>query len=79
MVACDAEDCPREWFHLECVGLGRAPGRNARWFCEECQERLRLGGQGAGGGGGVGNGIGIGNGSASGQLGQAMVGGRRGH
>lgn len=73
MVACDADDCPREWFHLECVGLGRAPGKNARWFCEECKERLRLGGTGgtSGGrsssigavavGGGAGNG---GNGSA---------------
>ena len=25
MVACDAEGCPREWFHLECVGLEVAP------------------------------------------------------
>lgn len=40
MVACDAEDCPREWFHLECVGLGRAPGRNAKWYCDECKEKL---------------------------------------
>lgn len=54
MVACDAEDCPREWFHLECVGLGRAPGRNARWFCEECKERLE--GVGKGDGGNAGNG-----------------------
>lgn len=48
MVACDAEDCPREWFHLECVGLERAPGRNARWFCGECGERLKglIGGAG---------------------------------
>lgn len=28
MVACDAQDCPREWFHLNCVGLTRAPGKN---------------------------------------------------
>ncbi len=28
MVACDAEGCPREWFHLDCVGLARAPTRN---------------------------------------------------
>ncbi len=28
MVACDAKDCPREWFHLNCVGLTRAPGKN---------------------------------------------------
>jgi hypothetical protein len=25
MVACDAVECPREWFHLECVGLKVAP------------------------------------------------------
>jgi len=28
MVACDMEGCPREWFHLDCVGLARAPNRN---------------------------------------------------
>lgn len=25
MVACDMESCPREWFHLDCVGLTKAP------------------------------------------------------
>ena len=28
MVACDAKDCPREWFHLNCVGLTKPPGKN---------------------------------------------------
>ncbi|KAI9711156.1 MAG: hypothetical protein M1812_007260, partial [Candelaria pacifica] len=28
MVACDADDCPREWFHLDCVGLTKAPKGN---------------------------------------------------
>ncbi|KAI9806157.1 MAG: hypothetical protein M1833_004564 [Piccolia ochrophora] len=28
MVACDADACPREWFHLECVGLSKAPTKN---------------------------------------------------
>ena len=28
MVACDADDCPREWFHLSCVGLEKAPGKS---------------------------------------------------
>jgi Inhibitor of growth proteins N-terminal histone-binding len=29
MVACDAGDsCPREWFHLSCVGLTKAPTKN---------------------------------------------------
>lgn len=74
MVACDAEDCPREWFHLECVGLGRAPGRNARWFCEECKERLRVGA--ASGSGVIGMGVGVGAGQA--QLVGGGGGGRRG-
>ena len=30
MVACDAESCPREWFHLDCVGLEKAPGKNSK-------------------------------------------------
>ncbi|KAI9777595.1 MAG: hypothetical protein M1839_008649 [Geoglossum umbratile] len=29
MVGCDAGDsCPREWFHLDCVGLTKAPTKN---------------------------------------------------
>ncbi|KAI1434967.1 hypothetical protein GGR50DRAFT_659548 [Xylaria sp. CBS 124048] len=32
MVACDAEDCEREWFHLDCVGLKAAPPSNSK--CE---------------------------------------------
>ena len=32
MVACDAKDCPTEWFHLECVGLEKAPGKNSKWI-----------------------------------------------
>ena len=35
MVACDAIDCPKEWFHLECAGLDRAPGRNGKWLIPE--------------------------------------------
>lgn len=29
MVACDMETCPREWFHLDCVGLTKAPKGNS--------------------------------------------------
>jgi hypothetical protein len=28
MVACDGPSCPREWFHLDCVGLQKAPKGN---------------------------------------------------
>ncbi|KAL2127417.1 hypothetical protein VTI74DRAFT_10768 [Chaetomium olivicolor] len=43
MVACDGEGCPREWFHLECVGLKVAPKGNAKWYCEDCKKRLKIG------------------------------------
>lgn len=32
MVACDAEGCAKEWFHLECVGLRVAPKGNGKSF-----------------------------------------------
>lgn len=28
MVGCDMESCSREWFHLKCVGLQKAPSKN---------------------------------------------------
>ena len=30
MVACDMETCAREWFHLDCVGLAKAPTKNGK-------------------------------------------------
>lgn len=39
MVACDAIDCPKEWFHLECAGLDRAPGRNGKWSIQKLLSR----------------------------------------
>ena len=39
MVACDNDDCPREWFHLPCVNLEKAPIGRTKWFCsDECKE-----------------------------------------
>ncbi|KAH0537249.1 hypothetical protein FGG08_005951 [Glutinoglossum americanum] len=43
MVACDADSCPKEWFHLDCVGLTKAPTKNAKWYCDECKDSLRKG------------------------------------
>lgn len=31
MVACDSDDCEREWFHLECVGLKVPPKQNGMY------------------------------------------------
>jgi len=39
MVACDKPDCPRQWFHLECIGLKSVP-KSAKWYCDECRETL---------------------------------------
>ncbi|KIM87681.1 hypothetical protein PILCRDRAFT_815263 [Piloderma croceum F 1598] len=37
MVACDNENCEREWFHLGCVGLERSPADDESWYCRDCQ------------------------------------------
>lgn len=41
MVACDADGCPREWFHLECVGLKVAPGSKGKSQFAQCQTMKR--------------------------------------
>lgn len=41
MVACDNDACPREWFHLSCVGLTKPPGKNVKWYCNECKDNMR--------------------------------------
>ncbi|KAJ5905432.1 uncharacterized protein N7473_002348 [Penicillium subrubescens] len=43
MVACDNDACPREWFHLSCVGMTKPPGKNVKWYCNECKENMRRG------------------------------------
>ncbi|KAI0271484.1 hypothetical protein BC834DRAFT_966957 [Gloeopeniophorella convolvens] len=37
MVACDDNECEREWFHLPCIGLEVAP--EGVWFCEACKAK----------------------------------------
>ena len=40
MVACDNEDCVREWFHLECTGLRALPPARSTWYCDECKGNM---------------------------------------
>ncbi|PYH28587.1 putative PHD finger domain protein (Ing1) [Aspergillus neoniger CBS 115656] len=40
MVACDNDACPREWFHLSCVGLTKPPGKNVKWYCNDMKIKL---------------------------------------
>lgn len=37
MVGCDGENCEREWFHLECIGLRALPPASSNWYCDECK------------------------------------------
>lgn len=43
MIACDNEDCDKEWFHLTCVGLEELPPRRTKWYCPDCRKKLKLG------------------------------------
>ena len=43
MVACDNDDCPREWFHLGCTELKEAPAEEEVWYCRECRPKFRKG------------------------------------
>lgn len=36
MIACDNSMCSIEWFHLDCVGLKRAP--MGKWYCSSCRK-----------------------------------------
>lgn len=40
MVACDGDQCGKEWFHLECLGL-TSPPKSDTWYCNECSPRVR--------------------------------------
>ena len=37
MVACDNDECPRQWFHFQCVGMPQAPEENTEWYCKDCE------------------------------------------
>jgi len=39
MIACDDEDCEREWFHLNCIGLASVP--DGSWFCDACRAKQK--------------------------------------
>ncbi|XP_054167402.1 inhibitor of growth protein 3-like isoform X2 [Oppia nitens] len=40
MVACDNEDCEKEWFHYGCVDITQPP--KGKWYCPECTDKLKL-------------------------------------
>mmetsp|Transcript_12503 Transcript_12503/g.31764 ORF Transcript_12503/g.31764 Transcript_12503/m.31764 type:complete len:311 (+) Transcript_12503:396-1328(+) len=39
MVACDADDCAWEWFHIECVGIQPHLMPKGKWLCPECRKK----------------------------------------
>ncbi|GAQ04284.1 hypothetical protein ALT_1605 [Aspergillus lentulus] len=46
MICCENQDCDKEWFHLECVGLSEVPSRTAKWFCPDCRVKFHKGNDG---------------------------------
>jgi inhibitor of growth protein 4 len=34
MIACENNECKKEWFHLECVKLKEIP--TGMWYCNDC-------------------------------------------
>ncbi|KAJ5103428.1 hypothetical protein N7532_003957 [Penicillium argentinense] len=38
MICCENQDCDKEWFHLDCVGLSEVPPRTSKWFCPSCRQ-----------------------------------------
>lgn len=43
MIACDNEDCEKEWFHLDCLQLNGMPPRRTKWYCPDCRKKLKVG------------------------------------
>lgn len=39
MVGCENSECPREWFHISCLGLKSVPTEE-HWYCPECRTAL---------------------------------------
>ncbi|KAB8296840.1 hypothetical protein EYC80_002252 [Monilinia laxa] len=46
MIACENDNCEKEWFHLECVGLTAIPPRTTKWYCQDCRVILGIGEKG---------------------------------
>ena len=38
-IGCDSANCPKEWFHLSCVGIKRIPKGN--WYCKLCKKQKK--------------------------------------
>ncbi|KAL4810322.1 hypothetical protein BDV18DRAFT_130764 [Aspergillus unguis] len=46
MICCENQDCDREWFHLDCVGLSEVPSRTTKWYCPDCRSKFNKPSQG---------------------------------
>ncbi|KAI5804494.1 hypothetical protein EDC01DRAFT_779361 [Geopyxis carbonaria] len=43
MVACENDDCPKVWFHIDCVGLKKEEAEmpDLKWYCPICKDDTR--------------------------------------
>ncbi|KAL3423679.1 PHD-finger domain-containing protein [Phlyctema vagabunda] len=46
MIGCENDQCEKEWFHLECVGLTEIPARTTKWYCPDCRVNFDAGERG---------------------------------
>ncbi|POS85776.1 hypothetical protein EPUL_003485, partial [Erysiphe pulchra] len=46
MIACEGQNCEKEWFHIECVGLLDVPPRTTKWYCPSCRVSFGIGEKG---------------------------------
>ncbi|KAK8900685.1 hypothetical protein QC760_010675 [Botrytis cinerea] len=46
MIACENDNCEKEWFHLECVEMTAVPPRTTKWYCPDCRIILGIGEKG---------------------------------
>ncbi|KAF2403702.1 hypothetical protein EJ06DRAFT_288833 [Trichodelitschia bisporula] len=46
MIACENDECEKEWFHLPCVDLVEIPPRRTPWYCPECRDKLGIDAEG---------------------------------
>jgi hypothetical protein len=46
LTAVNEQNCEKEWFHIECVGLSEIPARTTKWYCPQCRILLNIGERG---------------------------------
>jgi hypothetical protein len=38
MIACDNQECTKQWFHFACAALEKEADKDRNWLCGECEQ-----------------------------------------